>query len=145
MTAFRIGCAAVLAVGFLGLSSASAGQKEKDESRMKFEWYKDKAGEFRWRLKAGNGLIMATAGESYKRLEDAKNSIDLLQKAATDDKAKFEVYEDKAGEFRWRLKAGNNQIVAVASEGYKEKSGAERALATIKAGAAKAEVVEVKE
>jgi uncharacterized protein YegP (UPF0339 family) len=144
---FRVLCVAALAVGFLGLSSASAGQKEKDKDtgKMRFEWYKDKAGEFRWRLEAANGEKMATAGESYKALADAKNSIELLQKAATDPKANFEVYEDEKKEHRWRLKAANNKVVAVASEGYKEKAGAEKALATVKAGAAKAEVVEVKE
>ena len=35
---------------------------------------------------------------------------------------KFEVYNDKAGEFRFRLKAKNGQIIAT-SEGYKAKSG----------------------
>ncbi|MEO6473459.1 MAG: DUF1508 domain-containing protein [Aeromicrobium sp.] len=36
---------------------------------------------------------------------------------------KFEIYEDKAREFRFRLKAGNGEIVAV-GEGYSTKSGA---------------------
>ncbi len=41
--------------------------------------------------------------------------------------------------------AANGQIVAASSEGYKAKAGAEKAIASIKAHAAKAEVVEVKE
>ena len=40
---------------------------------------------------------------------------------------KFEVYEDKAGEFRFRLKAGNGEIVAV-GEGYESRSGAHERL-----------------
>ena len=41
--------------------------------------------------------------------------------------ARFEVYEDRAGEFRWRLVAGNDQIVATSGEGYATKAGAMRA------------------
>ena len=36
---------------------------------------------------------------------------------------KFELYKDKGGEFRFRLKAGNGQII-LASEGYKTKTSA---------------------
>lgn len=38
-------------------------------------------------------------------------------------KSYFEVYQDKDGEWRYRLKAGNHEIIA-ASEGYKTKQGA---------------------
>jgi uncharacterized protein YegP (UPF0339 family) len=38
---------------------------------------------------------------------------------------KFEVYQDKRGEWRWRRKATNGQIVGAASEGYKSKSDCE--------------------
>ena len=38
--------------------------------------------------------------------------------------AEFEVYKDKAGEFRWRLQANNNEIVADSNEGYKSKASA---------------------
>jgi uncharacterized protein YegP (UPF0339 family) len=41
--------------------------------------------------------------------------------------------------------AANGQVVAAASEGYKAKADAEKAIASIKSGAAKAEVVDVKE
>ncbi|MEO0679294.1 MAG: DUF1508 domain-containing protein [Pseudomonadota bacterium] len=37
----------------------------------------------------------------------------------------FEVYQDKRGEWRWRRKAGNGQIVGAASEGYKSKGDCE--------------------
>ena len=38
---------------------------------------------------------------------------------------KFEVYQDKRGEYRWRRKASNGQIVGASSEGYKKKADAE--------------------
>jgi len=40
---------------------------------------------------------------------------------------KFEIYKDKRKEWRWRLKARNNKIIAV-SEGYKLKSSAKRSI-----------------
>ncbi len=38
---------------------------------------------------------------------------------------KFEVYQDKRGEYRWRRKASNGQIVGAACEGYVKKSDCE--------------------
>jgi uncharacterized protein len=36
--------------------------------------------------------------------------------------AEFEVYKDKAGEYRWRLQANNNEVVADSNEGYTSKA-----------------------
>jgi uncharacterized protein YegP (UPF0339 family) len=41
------------------------------------------------------------------------------------EKDKFEVYQDKRGEWRWRRTATNGNIVGAASEGYKAKSDCE--------------------
>ena len=60
---------------------------------------------------------------------------------ATEKNPKFEVYADKAGEFRFRLKAGNGQIIAT-SEGYKSKSGCMNGVESVKKNAPDAEVVE---
>jgi len=46
----------------------------------KFEVYKDKAGEFRWRFTASNGNILATSSEGYKAKADCKHGIDLVKK-----------------------------------------------------------------
>ena len=40
---------------------------------------------------------------------------------------RFEIYRDASGEWRWRAVAGNGQIVADSSEGYKRKWNAKRA------------------
>ena len=53
---------------------------------------------------------------------------------------KFELYQDKAGEFRFRLKATNGQVIAV-SEGYKTKSAAENGIESVKNNAPDAEIV----
>ena len=53
--------------------------------------------------------------------------------AADKDAFTFEVYEDKAKEFRWRLKQGDD-ILGTAGQGYKEKSSAKKAIESIKKG-----------
>ena len=82
-------------------------------------------------LKAGNGEVIATS-EVYASAAACRKGIASVQKnapaAAVENQTaedykvekhpKFEVYTDKAGEFRFRLKATNGQIIAV-SEGYK--------------------------
>jgi uncharacterized protein YegP (UPF0339 family) len=49
----------------------------------KFELYTDSAGKFRFRLKAGNGEIIAT-GESYESKASALNGIESVKKNAAD-------------------------------------------------------------
>lgn len=53
--------------------------------------------------------------------------------------AKFEIYEDSAGKFRFRLRAANNEIVAV-SEAYESKSRCKSGIEAVKENAAKAKV-----
>ena len=53
--------------------------------------------------------------------------------------AKFEVYKDKAGEFRFRYKASNGEVM-FASEGYKNKASATDAIESIKKNVASATV-----
>jgi len=48
--------------------------------------------------------------------------------------AKFEVFKDKAGKYRFRLKAANGEIIA-ASEGYEAKTGALKGIDSIKTDA----------
>ena len=44
---------------------------------------------------------------------------------------KFHIYQDHAGEWRWRLKSANGRIIADSAEGYTSKAGARRALDTV--------------
>ena len=53
---------------------------------------------------------------------------------------KFEVYRDKKGEYRFRLKAGNGEIIAE-SEGYKTKQGCMKGIVSVQKNAAKAKIV----
>ena len=54
---------------------------------------------------------------------------------------KFEIYADKAGEFRFRLKAKNGEIIAV-SEGYKAMASCVNGIESVKKNAVDAEIVE---
>jgi uncharacterized protein len=53
---------------------------------------------------------------------------------------KFELYQDKSGEYRFRLKAGNGEIIATSSESYKTKASALNGIDSIKRNAAEANV-----
>ena len=53
----------------------------------------------------------------------------------------FELYTDKSGEYRFRLKSGNGEVIAI-SEGYSSKSGALNGIESVRRNAADAEVVE---
>jgi len=105
-------------------------------------------------LKAGNGEVIATS-EVYTSDASCRKGIASVQKnapiAAVEDQTKegytpekhpkFEVYTDKAGEFRFRLKATNGQIIAV-SEGYTSLSGCLNGIESTKKNAAEAEIIE---
>lgn len=103
-------------------------------------------------LKASNGEVIATS-EVYTSDAACKNGIESVRKCcagAVEDQTvenyetqkhpKFEVYTDKAGEFRFRLKARNGEIIAV-SEGYKAKASCLNGIESVKKNAPEAEVV----
>ena len=56
----------------------------------------------------------------------------------------FEIFKDKAGEFRFRLKAANGQIIA-ASEGYTSKERCLDGIASVEKNASIAKIVEAKD
>ena len=56
--------------------------------------------------------------------------------------ARFEVYKDNAGEYRWRFIAANGRIIATSSEGYKAKADCQHGIDLIKGEAQAARVEE---
>ena len=123
----------------------------------KFEIKKTKNGGLMFNLKAGNGEIIATS-ETYNTLDACKNGINsvatnapvaavedqTVEGYATEKNPKFEIYLDKKGEFRFRLKAKNGQIIAT-GEGYKAKASCKNGIESIKKNAVDAKVVEVED
>ena len=107
----------------------------------------------KFNLKATNGEIIATS-EVYTTEAACKKGIASVQKNApiaaienqtvegyaVEKHPKFEVYTDKAGEFRFHLKATNGQIIAV-GEGYKKLASCLNGIDSIKRNAPDAPIV----
>lgn len=55
--------------------------------------------------------------------------------------AKFEIFTDARGEYRWRLFSADGQICAIGGEGFKTRAAAENGIAAVKRDAATASVV----
>ncbi len=106
----------------------------------KFEVYKDKAEKFRYRLKAGNGEIILT-GEAYNTKSSCLEGIESVKKNSQKESA-FEVFEDKNGEFRFRLKAANGEIIGQ-GESYKAESGCKNGVESVKKNAVDSQTVEL--
>ena len=107
---------------------------------------------FKFNLKASNGETIA-ASEIYNTLAACQNGAESVAKNAPVANVqdltvnqegvthpKFELYQDKAGEFRFRLKATNGQIIAV-SEGYTTKAACENGIESVRKNAADAPIV----
>lgn len=105
----------------------------------KFEVYTDKAGEFRFRLKAGNGQTILSS-EGYKTKASCMNGIESVKKNSQDD-TKFERLESSSGKPRFNLKASNGQVIG-SSQMYNSESSMENGISSIKKNAPVAEVVE---
>jgi uncharacterized protein YegP (UPF0339 family) len=56
--------------------------------------------------------------------------------------AKFQLYKDKKGEFRWKLLASNGLTIADSGEGYKTKKSAADGIASVKKNAPTAKIEE---
>ncbi len=121
----------------------------------KFEVKQVKSG-IKFNLKAGNGEVIATS-EVYTTEAACMKGIDSVRRCCVgpvEDQTvegfavlkhpKFEVYTDKAGEYRFRLKARNGEIIAV-GEGYKAKASCLNGIESIKKNAPEAKVVKVEE
>ena len=108
---------------------------------------------FKFNLVAGNGETIATS-QIYASAATAKNGIASVMAnapiAAVEDQTaagfkkeanpKFEIYQDKKGEFRFRLKAKNGQIIAT-GEGYTTIKACKNGIDSIKKNAPGAQIV----
>ena len=104
-------------------------------------------------LKATNGQVIATS-EVYITDAACKKGIESVSKnapiAAVEDQTiegyatekhpKFEIYKDNAGEFRFRLKATNGQVIAT-GEGYTTHANCLNGVESVKKNAIDAEII----
>ncbi|QKY16738.1 DUF1508 domain-containing protein [Halorubrum sp. CBA1229] len=124
------------------LDAEDGGDGDADETpNATFELYEDKGGDYRWRLRHRNGNIVADSGEGYASKSNARDAIERVRDYAPDadvldvSDAAFEIYEDAGGEWRWRLRHRNGNIVADSGEGYASRSNAVEAVTGVKANA----------
>lgn len=103
----------------------------------KFEIYKDKGGEFRFRLKAGNGQTIL-ASEGYKAKTSCKKGIESVRKNSQMD-GRFERKETKSGKPMFNLKAANGQVIGT-SETYESNSACENGVKSVMKNAPDAKV-----
>lgn len=119
----------------------------------KFVVKQSKSGGYVFNLKATNGQVIAVsqvydteAGclngvESVKNNAPAANLEDQTVEGYEEQKhPKFEVYTDKAGETRFRLKAKNGQIIAT-GEGYTTKAACLNGVESVRKNSVDAEIV----
>lgn len=106
-------------------------------------------------LKAGNGETIATGGEVFSTLANCKNSIASVTRTAPianlEDQTvegykpvkhpKFEIYFDKKGEYRFRLKARNGEPL-LSSEGYAAKASCKNGIESVRKNVVGAKVVD---
>ena len=106
----------------------------------KFECYKDKAGEFRFRLKAANGNTILSS-EGYKSKSGCNNGIESVRKNSQDPD-RFVKKETATGKFRFALTAKNTQTIGT-SQNYASESGRNNGIKSVANNAPDAAVVDL--
>lgn len=106
----------------------------------KFEIYKDNAGEYRFRLKAGNGEKIL-ASEGYSAKSGAENGIESVRKNAPDDD-RYEKKTSTNNKYYFVLKAANHQVIGT-SEMYESTGSRDGGIASVKSNAPGATVVDL--
>lgn len=120
-----------------------------------FVCYKTAKGYWNYRLKASNKETIAVSGgtgyssfsackagiESVRRNTGAKIEDQTLQKFEQLTNPKFEIYMDKAGKYRYRLKASNGELICTSEDGYASKDSCKKGITSLAKWAAEAEVV----
>ena len=126
--------------------------KKGGKNMGKFEILQTKTG-VKFNLKASNGEVIVSS-QVYKAEKYCRKGIASVManapKAAIEDQTvegyevvkhpKFELYKDKAGEFRFRLKATNGQIIAT-SEGYKSIYGCQNGVESVRRNSVEPKIV----
>lgn len=97
-----------------------------------FELFKDKKGEFRFRLKAGNGEIVLSS-EGYKDRAGATNGVESVKKNA-EDIGRYEKKAGAGGRHHFVLKAANNQVIG-SSETYETELARDNGIKSVREAA----------
>jgi uncharacterized protein YegP (UPF0339 family) len=105
----------------------------------KFELYKDKKGEFRFRLVASNGQTIL-ASEGYKQKGSASDGIESVRKNSQVEE-RFQRKTSGNGQFSFSLLATNGQVIGV-SQQYKSEDSRDNGIASVRKHTVDAGVVD---
>jgi hypothetical protein len=106
----------------------------------KFEIYKDKKGEYRFRLLASNGENIL-ASEGYKSKSSAMNGAASVQKNCGDGSC-FVKNTTPTGKFRFNMKAKNHQVIGT-SQNYDSESSRDNGIKAVGRAANGAKIVDL--
>ena len=140
---------------------------EHRASESQFELYEDRGGSWRWRLRHQDGGIIASSSEGHATHNDAQQAMQAVRRDAlgatvlhveseddlpeakssdgfifadvVESQGTFELYEDEGGEYRWRLRHDNGNMIAHGGQGYASRGGAEHSVEGIRASVGPAE------
>lgn len=140
---------------------------EHRASESQFELYEDRGGSWRWRLRHQDGDIIAISSEGHATHNDAQQAMQAVRRDAhgatvlhveseddlpeaessdgfiyadeVESQATFELYEDEGGEYRWRLRHDNGNMIAHGGQGYASRDGAEHSVEGIRTSVGPAE------
>lgn len=102
-----------------------------------FQIYRDKAGEYRFRLKSADGSVLLKS-EGYKTRTSAANGVASVQKNATNDD-RYETRTSPSGKPTFTLKAGNNRVIG-SSPTFSSTDQMEAAMSIVREQAASSRV-----
>ena len=126
------------------------------EMKGQFVYNKTAKGYFNYRLKSFNKITIAVSGGTgYSSLASLKAGVESVRKNATvhvDDLTlkdrkealkfpKFEIYQDKAGEYRFRLYASNGELLCISEDGYASKDSCKKGIQSVAKWAPTADII----
>ena len=146
------------------LNAAASHVNALSKSSATFDVYRDKSGQWRWRLVHRNGNIIATSGEGYSSDRTARrgmrsvkrNSLGaavvwqrdekapepVVEPVAEEPSARFRLYRDADDEYRWRLRHDNGETIAAATRGFSSKSSAKDGIESVRSAIGPADYLE---
>lgn len=109
-----------------------------------FNFKTNRAGEWYWRLDAGNGEPVADSAEGYNEKSDCEHGASLFKALGPTSPVRevdkdvshgqgpdWEYFKGKDNQWYWRFRAGNNKIIADGNEGYSSEGNVKRAIDTV--------------
>jgi uncharacterized protein YegP (UPF0339 family) len=97
-----------------------------------FQYFEGDDGDCYWRLQDSNNETVADGAEGYASERNVENAIENVKDEVSAGSADFESYEGNDGDYYWRLRDSNGEIVADGAEGYASESNVEDAIENVK-------------